>query len=568
MELVRGGVAIYVKDNIECAILDIPVPPELEVIWINLKCSRLPRGISSIVVCAIYITTDSPYQLLLERHICETIDLIRSRSLQTGFCIMGDFNRMNINYILRNNCLKQIVNFPTRELATLDFILTNFETKYHTPEAMSPLGFSDHICILWKPKVQAIKNVVKSISVRPLYDTRIRSFGTWIVSQNWNDIYSCISTQSKVDAFYYKLITAINKFFPLKNIKTHNTNKPWLTQNIRNSISERQKAFKSNNLTHWKACRNKVKREIIKAKVKFNVDRVRHLQKTDPGKWHQQVRVMKNTKKIDLNIPVPEISPLDHKSIANVINDLFTNISAHIPILNKTQLPAFLPSDKPAPKLYPWDIYKKLRSIKENKACGPDLVPPKIVKLFAMEFCEPLCDILNCSFSEGIVPSQWKKAVVVPVPKVQPPTIDKLRPISITSVFAKVAEEFITDWILQDISSKIDVNQFGNVKGLSTAHYLTHLVHYLCQGAENKHNVGTMVLTDFSKAFDLIDHTILVNKIIDIGVRGALVPWLCDFLFMRMQCVKYNGTLSNYSYLKAGVPQGTKLGPSLYVSRS
>ena len=88
----------------------------------------------------------------------------------------------------------------------------------------------------------------------------------------------------------------------------------------------------------------------------------------------------------------------------------------------------------------------------------------------------------------------------------------------LTSVFAKIAEGFVTGWVLDDVESKIDKRQFGNVKGVSTAHYLVSLVHYLHQGADKSHNVGTVVLTDFSKAFDIVDHTILIEKMIHMAV--------------------------------------------------
>ena len=173
----------------------------------------------------------------------------------------------------------------------------------------------------------------------------------------------------------------------------------------------------------------------------------------------------------------------------------------------------------------------------------------------------PLTDILNSSFLEGKVPEQWKKAIVVPIPKQHPPNIDKLRPVSLTSVFAKIAEGFVTGWVLDDVEHKIDKRQFGNVKGVSTAHYLVSLVHYLHQGADKSRNVGTVVLTDFSKAFDLVDHTILIEKMIRMGIRRAIVPWICDFLHNRQQCVRFNDVLSDYVPLHGGVPQGTKLGP-------
>ena len=152
------------------------------------------------------------------------------------------------------------------------------------------------------------------------------------------------------------------------------------------------------------------------------------------------------------------------------------------------------------------------------------------MKEFAYELSIPFTDILNASFTEGVVPSQWKKGIVVPVPKQNPPSLDKLRPISLTSFFAKVAEGFVAEWVIDDIGDSIDLKQFGNVAGVSTNHYLINLIHYLFKGAEVSHNRGTVVLTDFSKAFDLVDHTILIDKIIRMGVHRNIVPWICDFL--------------------------------------
>ena len=104
--------------------------------------------------------------------------------------------------------------------------------------------------------------------------------------------------------------------------------------------------------------------------------------------------------------------------------------------LDCSKLPAFLPACERVPQLYPWDLYAELRKIKANKACGPDKFPPRLAKEFAYELSVLLTDILNSSFNAGTVPEQWKKAIVVPIPKQSPPTIDRLRPVSLTSVFA------------------------------------------------------------------------------------------------------------------------------------
>ena len=295
--------------------------------------------------------------------------------------------------------------------------------------------------------------------------------------------------------------------------------------------------------------------------MSYTANRVRNLQKTEPRKWHQKIKSMLNTNKTELDMHIPGVDRANHKDMANAINLKFVGVSSHINPLDTTKLPAFLPASKPAPMLYPWEVYEELRKVKISKSSGPDGISPKLIKEFAYELSGPLTDVLNCSFEEGVVPSQWKSAIVVPVPKQFPPKVDKMRPISLTDIFAKIAEGFVAKWVVQDIENNIDVNQFGNVQGVSTSHYLMSLLHHLHQGSDKSYNIGTVVLTDFSKAFDLVNHNIAIEKLSALGVRGAIVPWICSFLNNRRQCVRYNQTLSDYAVLTAGVPQGTKLGP-------
>ena len=146
-----------------------------------------------------------------------------------------------------------------------------------------------------------------------------------------------------------------------------------------------------------------------------------------------------------------------------------------MPVLDRSSLPTCLPAAEPCPTVYEWNVYDRLKSLNRRKAGGPDGIPAKLIREFAYELSYPLTDILNSSYQHGIVPLQWKKATVIPLPKSLPPSWDKLRPVSLTDHFAKLAESFITEWILSDIENNIDPNQFGNRKGVSTTHYLVKL---------------------------------------------------------------------------------------------
>ena len=115
--------------------------------------------------------------------------------------------------------------------------------------------------------------------------------------------------------------------------------------------------------------------------------------------------------------------------------------------------------------------------------------------------------------------------------------MSELRPIALTSYFAKIAESFIVKWLLEDISDTIDINQYGNRPGISTCHYLIAMLHYLYKNADKPKNILTMVLTDFPKAFDRIDHNILIRKLVWLNVRPCFISLIVDFFLRHRQQV-------------------------------
>ena len=217
------------------------------------------------------------------------------------------------------------------------------------------------------------------------------------------------------------------------------------------------------------------------------------------------------------------------------------------------------PAAKPCPTVYEWNVYDRLKSLNRRKAGGPDGISAKLIREFAYELSYPLTDILNSSYQHGIVPLQWKRATVIPLPKSSPPPWDKLSAVSLTDHFAKLAESFITEWILSDIENNIDPNQFGNRKEVSTLHYLVKLMNMLRSHTDKLKSRCSVVITDFSNAFDLINHNIVICDLLNLGTRPSVIPWVCSFLEQRSQCVRYQNHVSAYITLKGGLPQGTGL---------
>ena len=157
-------------------------------------------------------------------------------------------------------------------------------------------------------------------------------------------------------------------------------------------------------------------------------------------------------------------------------------------------------------------------------------------------YSTPLTAIFNSSLREGVIPNEWKMANVIPLPKTKPiiSVETDIRPISLTPIVAKVFESIVLGWAGDIVGERIDDNQFGGVGGTSTTDALVEMTHKWYEATDVLNNyvrVG-LVLLDFSKAFDLINHHILVDKLISNGVPAHIVRWLAAFLLDRQQQVK------------------------------
>jgi len=156
---------------------------------------------------------------------------------------------------------------------------------------------------------------------------------------------------------------------------------------------------------------------------------------------------------------------------------------------------------------------------------------------------------------------------VIPVPKAHPTQLieSDLRLISLTVTLSKLRKSFVGSWILDRIQDKLDVRQYGALKGRSTTHGRVDMLHQWHKAVDEGQYVRT-VFSDFAKAFDHVDHNITITKLTEFGLPDAIIQWMRSFLRHRRQRVKIGDVVSDWLVMDAGTPQGSYLEPLTFIT--
>ena len=478
-----------------------------------------------------------------------------------------------LSAILRHFTLKQIVKQPSRGNATLDLILTNMSDFCNTPLVIPPIGRSDHDSVLCSYKEGKTKNVHTKVKIRQGNNATKSAFGKWLSHFNWTVLYHTISCEQKLDLFQDVINTGLDRFLPTKTVKLHDKDKPWITPEFKKIIETRQKAFHHGKSSNYRQLRNQVNRESKKLRSTFLEKKLEQLKlNPNPKKWWQSIKQLSGyPKRKVLSTLVVGNQVVSGKALAEKINDTFVSVTKEIPPLNRLHVDILREYNhfdiSPEFFIKEEEVYHKLSNISTSKSHGPDEIPNWVLKFYAYVLASPVASIFNASIQQATVPALWKKANVIPIPKTSSPEdiTNDLRPISLTSTLSKTCESFVTDWLLEYIKGKIDRRQFGSLKDSSTTHALLSFVHHLLYETDTLKTAVRVFLLDFSKAFDLIDHNILLYKLYEMKVPSTIINWIRSFLFERKQRVKIANCVSNWQTLNGGVPQGTVLGPVLFL---
>ena len=211
------------------------------------------------------------------------------------------------------------------------------------------------------------------------------------------------------------------------------------------------------------------------------------------------------------------------------------------------------------------EVYSVLSQLDPNKATGIDSISPKILKYCAPSLTHPLYHLFNLSLAFGVIPQEWKVHLVVPVYKsADRSSVKNYRLISLLCNTSKVLETLIYNKIIDHVLNNVTTCQFGFLPGRSTTQQLLLYLNNIFKATSQGHQIDSIYL-DFHKAFDNVSHSKLLVKLSNYGITGNLWNWFNNYLRNRFQHVKVCNVISDPLPVLSGVPQGSILGPLLFL---
>ena len=585
-----GGIAFYVSNKLEYEVIHNMSFTEKAIETLTIKINHKSK--SHILVCLYRPPKHNLINLFYER-LDQLISFSKNSFPTSILDILGDYNlntfdpkiRDKFYEISMSNGLLPTVTKPTRITATTKTLIDNILTSntHNLGTYVIRTNISDHFSVLLSRQVKKKEKSTETQYTRLINNKSIICFKEKLANINWNEIYELDEVEEIGDFFLDTLQKNFNTSFPLtkSKVKKGQISPIYFTKGIRESIKKEKKLYNkklSSKTEYHKQKHREYKKMLdkLKRKAKQEYYHTNLKNANNPKKTWEIINSLtgrtKGKNELSDQFIIDGHHTKDTKDIANGFNDFFKNVG---PNLSK-KFPAITNYEKFLTKhstsfsfhlINENELIEAMSRLKPKSSSGPDGIPTKIIKSCIVELIHPLRYFINQSLSKGHFHSRLKEALIIPLYKNEEK--DKFtnhRPISLLNSISKIFEKIVHIQVYKylSINKILSENQFGFRSKHSTEHALFKFVNDL-QTQTNKKKLTAAVFIDLSKAFDTVDSTILLKKLNYLGFQENELNFFKSYLTNRTQRTKFNDTLSDLLITECGVPQGSILGPLLFI---
>lgn len=583
-----GGVLVAVRNKYGTSAITVP-SNNVEQLWVTihhetsflLGAVYLPPDLE-VVHCASYVESAQ-----------NIINDFLGADDKNSVLVYGDFNLPNVNWVPDE--VNEMVLLPTNvnsekerivvdgfssigliQISSvkcrnqLDLIFTDVIDDFcvtDAPHQLKPSG------VHHKPSQTVIlidsqTRVNHSVEVFSFSKANKSSLRNALDSVDWNVFFGGLEMNEMASEFNDLLLKLFRQFVPKRLLKSSSC--PWMTNCLANVRNRRNRAFSAyvnfpsmTNYIDFLYLRDEFASQTEVAYSRY-IERYAEKLKTDPRCFWRFVNA---SRKGD---GIPEKMMLDGVSAvgSNEVSELFANVFEEAYVLDDGSpfdcnlSPEFDLSSVP---ITIEKLHYELLHVDPKKSAGPDEIPPSFLKEYASSLAEPLHYLFSKSISSGIFPVCWKTSWIKPIFKSgNKSDMKNYRGIASLNSIPKLFEKMVTEAISPVVLPFLNASQHGFMAGRSTTTNLVTFTDYVIK--ELRCNVQIdAVYTDFSKAFDKVAHRLLLVKLEKLGFGGALLKWIGSYLTNRVQRVKIGPSMSREIPVLSGVPQGSHLGPLLFV---
>lgn len=583
-----GGSIIYVKEQYRLKkIHESSIDMNMWMVAVELNLCKKKYNIFSVY--------HSPNSKASDRDFIEKFEdiLVEWVIKGTDIIIIGDFNidlakksyygdelQSAINNLGLNQIMNQLTRVYDNHGSMIDLLITNVQNLqfevHHTPK------ITDH-SIIYVNLGNSNRTTPYRKKIRNMKNFNELDFQLHLMDSDWNsNISNCNESANNLVA---TLRNSLDKYMPEKEIivTTNYGHKKWWTEEIGYEIHERDRLYKRAAITgngdHWnefKQQRNRVTNIIRNKKTQYYEEAIDDRKNDSREMWKTLKELVygdKNKKKIGiayqnkLYTDQNEIAELFNEYFIQSINEITKPLIKTIPkeqiIGNMNQINSSLNNFR---KLN----IQELRTITKqlnNKKSSTDGINIKILKIAFEAVGQRFLQVINNSLENGEFPKDWKHSVIIPIEKKTDTIIcEEFRPVNMVPTYEKQLESVVNIQVTDYVKNNniLTKHQAGFQKNNSCESALQSVLVNWNHAISEKQMIGVVFL-DFQRAFETVDRNLLLMKLQKIGFSGKVLQWFQDYLCNRMQLTKYNETESSLKNTSFGVPQGTVLGPTLFV---